>query len=206
MYLTLPLPSSVTRTMTVTVFYGDRSGLLTPFTVTVLKHGCCKDLTQTLGAACCLRADECLLLAEVNWSSFSVASFINKESVYIHGCVHVFLNFVLGIILQICSLVKVLHFQFQVYEHRIYRYLDNSLDLSSIKDEDYIVAYRLPKVGAGRTKVEITHRWLERWGFLILTQCIGAMEDYCLVKSAIMPVWHSRVATCMVNVLGGPQT
>ncbi|XP_030454010.2 ubiquitin carboxyl-terminal hydrolase 9-like [Syzygium oleosum] len=115
MYLTLPLPSSVTRTMTVTVFYGDGSGLLTPFTVTVLKHGCCKDLTQTLGAACCLRADECLLLAEV-------------------------------------------------YEHRIYRYLDNSLDLSSIKDEDYIVAYRLPKVGAGRTKVEITHRWLERVG------------------------------------------
>ncbi|KAL3742844.1 hypothetical protein ACJRO7_018193 [Eucalyptus globulus] len=113
MYLTLPLPSSVTRTMIVTVFYGDGSGLPMPFTVTVLKHGCCKDLTQALGAACCLRADECLLLAEV-------------------------------------------------YEHRIYRYLENSLDLSSIKDDDYIVAYRLPKVGAGRTKVEITHRWLER--------------------------------------------
>ncbi|KAF7850092.1 hypothetical protein BT93_L5877 [Corymbia citriodora subsp. variegata] len=113
MYLTLPLPSSVTRTMTVTVFYADGSGLPMPFTVTVLKHGCCKDLTQTLGAACCLRADECLLLAEV-------------------------------------------------YDHRIYRYLDSSLDLSSIKDDDYIVAYRLPKVGAGRTKVEITHRWLER--------------------------------------------
>lgn len=65
MYLTLPLPSSVTRTMTVTVFYGDGSGLPMPYTVTVLKHGCCKDLIQALGAACCLRPDESLLLAEV---------------------------------------------------------------------------------------------------------------------------------------------
>lgn len=65
MYLSLPLPSTVTRTMTVTVFYGDGSGLPMPYTVTVLKHGCCRDLNHALGTACCLKSDEMLLLAEV---------------------------------------------------------------------------------------------------------------------------------------------
>ncbi|KAF5477969.1 hypothetical protein F2P56_004572 [Juglans regia] len=65
MYLSLPMPSTVTRTMTVTMFYGDGSGLPKPYTVTVPKHGCCKDLSQALGTACCLKGDESLLLAEV---------------------------------------------------------------------------------------------------------------------------------------------
>ncbi|KAF5962211.1 hypothetical protein HYC85_003420 [Camellia sinensis] len=52
-------------TMTVTVFYDDGSGLPAQYTVTVLKHGCCKDLSQALSTACCLRSDESLLLAEV---------------------------------------------------------------------------------------------------------------------------------------------
>lgn len=65
MYLSLPLPSTIMRTMTVTVFYGDGSGLPMPFTVSVLKSGLCKDLLQALGTACCLRSDEILLLAEV---------------------------------------------------------------------------------------------------------------------------------------------
>ncbi|XP_027186037.2 putative ubiquitin carboxyl-terminal hydrolase 11 [Cicer arietinum] len=65
MYLSLPLPSTVTRTMTVTVFYCDGSGLPMPYTVTVLKNGCCRDLCQVLGTACCLKSDEMLLLAEV---------------------------------------------------------------------------------------------------------------------------------------------
>ncbi|XP_044477487.1 ubiquitin carboxyl-terminal hydrolase 9-like [Mangifera indica] len=65
MYLTLPLPSTVTRTMTVTVFYADGSGLPMPFTVTVMKHGCCKDLVSALSTACCLKSNESLLLAEV---------------------------------------------------------------------------------------------------------------------------------------------
>ncbi|KAI8000010.1 Ubiquitin carboxyl-terminal hydrolase 9 [Camellia lanceoleosa] len=47
MYLSLPLPSIATRTMTVTVFYGDGSGLPTQYTVTILKHGCCKDLDRS---------------------------------------------------------------------------------------------------------------------------------------------------------------
>ena len=65
MYLSLPLPSTATRSMTVTVFYGDGSSLPMPFTVNVIKHGCCKDLYQALGIACCVGSDETLILAEV---------------------------------------------------------------------------------------------------------------------------------------------
>lgn len=66
MYLSLPLPSIATRSMTVTVLYGDGSSLPMPFTVNVLKQGSCKDLIQALGIACGLHTDEYLLLAEVN--------------------------------------------------------------------------------------------------------------------------------------------
>nr|KYP74568.1 Ubiquitin carboxyl-terminal hydrolase 10 [Cajanus cajan] len=114
MYLSLPLPSTVTRMMTVTVFYCDGSGLPMPYTVSVLKHGCCRDLCQVLGTACCLKSDEMLLLAEV-------------------------------------------------YEHKIYRYLENPLEpLSSIKDDEHIVAYRV-KSGARKKKLEIMHRWLDKF-------------------------------------------
>ncbi|KAF6157738.1 hypothetical protein GIB67_037311 [Kingdonia uniflora] len=46
MYLSLPLPSTVTREITATVFYGDSTALPMPFTVTVLKDGSCKDLLE----------------------------------------------------------------------------------------------------------------------------------------------------------------
>ncbi|KAL1213003.1 putative ubiquitin carboxyl-terminal hydrolase 11 [Cardamine amara subsp. amara] len=65
MYLSLPLPSSRTRSMTVTVFYGDGSHLPMPYTVTVPKDGTCRDLSNALGTACCLNNDESLLLAEI---------------------------------------------------------------------------------------------------------------------------------------------
>ncbi|KDP25220.1 hypothetical protein JCGZ_20376 [Jatropha curcas] len=110
MYLSLPLPSTVTRSMTVTVFYGDGSGLPMPYTVSVLKNGHCRDLIQALVAACCLRSDESLLLAEV-------------------------------------------------YDHRIYRLFENPFEsLTSIKDEEYIVAYRLSQKGIGKRKLEIVHQ------------------------------------------------
>ncbi|KAL6571157.1 Ubiquitin carboxyl-terminal hydrolase 9 [Orobanche hederae] len=110
MYLSLPLPSTVTRSMTVTVFYGDGSGLPMPYTVSMLKHGNCRDLSQVLAGACCLRSDESLLLAEV-------------------------------------------------YEHKIYRLLETpSEPLVSIKDEDHIVAYRLPGKLTEKKKLEIVHR------------------------------------------------
>lgn len=50
----------------------------------------------------------------------------------------------------------------QVYEHKIYRYLENPVELlSSIKDDEHIVAYRMKK-GAQKTKLEIIHRCLDR--------------------------------------------
>ncbi|PIN10414.1 Ubiquitin C-terminal hydrolase [Handroanthus impetiginosus] len=129
MYLSLPLPSTATRSMTITVFYCDGSGLPMPFTVSVLKQGCCKDLKQALGIACCLRSDEYLLLAEV-------------------------------------------------YEHRIYRYLENPSDpLATIKDDEHIVAYRLPKREADLTRVEICHRYQEIERKPFLTPLVTILED-----------------------------
>ncbi|XP_021900361.1 ubiquitin carboxyl-terminal hydrolase 9-like isoform X1 [Carica papaya] len=117
MYLSLPLPSMVTRSMTVTVFYGDGSHLPMPYTVTVPKHGLCKDLILALGTACCLNSDETLLLAEI-------------------------------------------------YDHRIYRYLENPVEpLNSIKDDEHIVAYRFHRKVVGKVKVEIYHGWQENVDF-----------------------------------------
>ncbi|XP_023770478.1 ubiquitin carboxyl-terminal hydrolase 9 [Lactuca sativa] len=112
MYLSLPLPSTATRSMTVTVFYGDGSSLPMPFTVTVSKHGCCKDLFQALCTACCLESDETLILAEV-------------------------------------------------YDHGIYKLLENGDSLHTVKDEEFIVAYRLSKKQSEFPKLEICHRYLE---------------------------------------------
>ncbi|XP_062109662.1 putative ubiquitin carboxyl-terminal hydrolase 11 [Humulus lupulus] len=90
MYLSLPLPSTATRQITVTVFYGDGSGLPMLYTVSLLKQGCCKDLSEQLSNACCLNADEILLLAEV-------------------------------------------------YEHKIFRYLENPSELlAPIKEDDHL--------------------------------------------------------------------
>ncbi|KAF6168244.1 hypothetical protein GIB67_011629 [Kingdonia uniflora] len=66
MYFSLPLPSTVTPEITVTVFYGDGTALPMPFSVTVLKDGSCKDLLETLSVECYLRSDKTLLLAEVH--------------------------------------------------------------------------------------------------------------------------------------------
>jgi hypothetical protein len=65
MYLSLPLPSTVTRSITVTVFNGSGDGLPMSFAVTVPKAGYCKDLSCALATACCLKNSEALLLAEV---------------------------------------------------------------------------------------------------------------------------------------------
>ncbi|XP_062111877.1 ubiquitin carboxyl-terminal hydrolase 5 isoform X2 [Humulus lupulus] len=65
MYLSLPLQSTVTRTMTVTVFTCDGSALPTACTVTVPKQGRCRDLVQALSNACSLKPSEKLLLVEV---------------------------------------------------------------------------------------------------------------------------------------------
>ncbi|KAI8562828.1 hypothetical protein RHMOL_Rhmol03G0065500 [Rhododendron molle] len=97
MYLSLPLPSTTMRTITLTVLHTDGTALPFPVTVTVPKDGRCKDLVQALSTACCLRDDETFLVAEI-------------------------------------------------YNNRIIQTLDEasgSIDL--IRDNDRLVAYRLPK-------------------------------------------------------------
>ncbi|KAJ9554852.1 hypothetical protein OSB04_009466 [Centaurea solstitialis] len=64
-YLSLPLPSTTMRTMTLTVLSTDGTTLPIPVTVTVPKYGKFKDLIQALSTACSLREDETLLVAEI---------------------------------------------------------------------------------------------------------------------------------------------
>lgn len=73
MYLSLPLPSTTTRTLTVRLFSSDGSAPPTPYTVTVPKQGRCKDLISAIGKTCNLRNDERLLLTELyNYRQFRI--------------------------------------------------------------------------------------------------------------------------------------
>ncbi|XP_051113373.1 ubiquitin carboxyl-terminal hydrolase 8 [Andrographis paniculata] len=65
MYLSLPLPSTSMRTMTLTVVQADGSSKPSSFTVNVPKNGKLEDLTQALSTACSLRIDETLVIAEI---------------------------------------------------------------------------------------------------------------------------------------------
>ncbi|KAL2930555.1 Ubiquitin carboxyl-terminal hydrolase 5 [Bienertia sinuspersici] len=65
MYLSLPLQSTATRPLTVTIFSSDGRLLPNVCTVTVPKQGRCRDLIQALSAACSLKPNEKLLLAEI---------------------------------------------------------------------------------------------------------------------------------------------
>jgi hypothetical protein len=58
-----------------------------PYTVNVLKHGCCRDLGQALGTACCLKSDEMLLLAEASASqkSYIYCWLFYLTSILFHG-------------------------------------------------------------------------------------------------------------------------
>lgn len=97
MYLSLPLPSTTTRTMNLTVMSTDGSTMPLPITVSVPKYGKYEDLIQALTIACSLGVDETLLVAEV-------------------------------------------------YNSRIIRFVEERADLLSlIRDDDRLVAYRLPK-------------------------------------------------------------
>jgi hypothetical protein len=51
----------------------------------------------------------------------------------------------------------------QVYDHKIFRYLENPIEsLISIKDEDLIVAYRLPAGHNKLVRLEIVHQRADR--------------------------------------------
>ncbi|XP_061362460.1 ubiquitin carboxyl-terminal hydrolase 8-like isoform X2 [Gastrolobium bilobum] len=65
MYLSLPLPSTTIRTMTVTVMSTDGITFPIPLTVTVPECGTLEDLIGTLSVSCSLRDDETLLVAEI---------------------------------------------------------------------------------------------------------------------------------------------
>ncbi|PVH63453.1 hypothetical protein PAHAL_2G031500 [Panicum hallii] len=65
MYLSLPVPSTAKRAMTVTVFSTDGSREPCSYDVNVPKFGTLSDLVQALSIACLLGDDEILLVAEV---------------------------------------------------------------------------------------------------------------------------------------------
>ena len=73
--------------MTITVLYGSGSALPRPYTVTVLKHGFCKDLIEALSTECCLKTVESILLAEVSFTSgvfniFSIEVVLQLSSLF----------------------------------------------------------------------------------------------------------------------------
>ncbi|XP_078441070.1 ubiquitin-specific protease 5 [Wolffia australiana] len=114
MYLSLPLQSAHSRSMTVTVFASDGSAPPTPCTVSVPKQGRCKDLTQAISTACSVKNGERILLAEIRG-------------------------------------------------HLIHRFLEDPLVLlSTIKDDDHLAAYRLPKKTADAVYLQLIHRH-EEW-------------------------------------------
>ncbi|KAK4785877.1 hypothetical protein SAY86_002566 [Trapa natans] len=113
MYLSLPLPSTMMRTMTLTVVSLDGRAKPSAYTITVPKNGKFEDLIQALSAACSLGIDETLLVVEV-------------------------------------------------YNNHIIRFLDDPSDfLKLIRDEDRLVAYRLPKESEEVPLVVFTHQTID---------------------------------------------
>ncbi|CAN1277741.1 Ubiquitin carboxyl-terminal hydrolase 8 [Linum perenne] len=114
MYLSLPLPSTTMRTMTLTVLGADGTFTPSPVTVTVPNCGRLKDLTEALSTACSLRSDETLLLAEI-------------------------------------------------YKNKIFSFFDDPTgSLALIRDDDTLVAYRLPKESEASPLVVFTHKRAEK--------------------------------------------
>ncbi|KAL6559087.1 hypothetical protein OROHE_006456 [Orobanche hederae] len=110
MYLSLPLPSSTLRTMTVTILSTDGTTLPHPVTIRLPDNGTFKDLVEALGVACSLRDNETLLIAEI-------------------------------------------------YNNKIFRILDDPSDsIELIRDNDELVAYRLPKCMDGSRLVVFMHQ------------------------------------------------
>ncbi|PNS98266.2 hypothetical protein POPTR_016G067400v4 [Populus trichocarpa] len=115
MYLSLPLPSTTMRTMTLTVLSTDGRNLPSPITVTVPKCGRLKDLIGALSIACSSRdIDEMLMVVEI-------------------------------------------------YKNKIFRPTTKPSDsVALIRDEDKLVAYRLPKDNQNSLLVVFMHERVER--------------------------------------------
>ncbi|XP_012074283.1 ubiquitin carboxyl-terminal hydrolase 8 isoform X2 [Jatropha curcas] len=114
MYLSLPLPSTSMRTMTLTVVSTDGFTLPYPITVSVPKCGRLKDLIEALSTACSLRNDERLLVAEI-------------------------------------------------YRNKVFRFLEEPSDsLALIRDDDKLVAYRLPRNNDTSPLVVFLHEVMDK--------------------------------------------
>ncbi|XP_047313700.1 ubiquitin carboxyl-terminal hydrolase 5 [Impatiens glandulifera] len=114
MYLSLPLQSTTTRSMTVTVFTCDGFALPNVCTVSVPKQGRCRDLIQAISNSSSLKHNEKLLLAEIRG-------------------------------------------------HLIHKFLEDPLiSLSSIKDDDHIAAYKIPKSTKNTKYLQLVHRREEK--------------------------------------------
>lgn len=150
MYLSLPLPSTTMRTMTVTLLSSDGSAPPSPLTVTVPKFGRCKDLIQTLSTSISLGDDETLFVAEV-------------------------------------------------FNHCILRSLEDPSDsLALIRDDDCLVACRLPKEFENSLLVVFMHQRCERqFGFRMGRPCwslfgiplvarISGLSDGSQIRDAYM--------------------
>lgn len=127
--------------MTVTVLSGDGRCLPMPSTVTVPKNGNCRDLSQALTIECGLASSEDLLLAEVKFLNSFIACLVFTA--------------------KTLEFYKQL-FIMQVFENEIYKYLEFYDSLPSIKDEDRLVAYRLPTNYKELLRLEVMHRKTER--------------------------------------------
>ncbi|KAH7285349.1 hypothetical protein KP509_33G024300 [Ceratopteris richardii] len=66
MYLSLPLPSTATRTLSIKLFSTDGISPPATYTVTVGKQSRCKDVIAALSKVCSLQGDERILLTEGN--------------------------------------------------------------------------------------------------------------------------------------------
>lgn len=140
MYLSLPLPSTSVRSMTLRVFTCDGITLPSTFTLSVPKSGRLKDLIDALSTACSLREDETLLVAEV-------------------------------------------------YKNRIFRLLEDPSDsLALIRNEDKLVAYRLPRDSEPSKLIVYVHQQSETHdnsGKLILgsktfgVPFVARVPDFC---------------------------
>lgn len=80
MCLSLPLPSTNMRRMTITVFSTNGTKKPSAFTINVPKFGKLKDIIQALSIACSLRDDETLLIAQV----YSMASIFPFSEVLVY--------------------------------------------------------------------------------------------------------------------------
>lgn len=155
MYLSLPLPTTSMRSMTLTVFSSDGNAKPFPCTIMIPKYGNCSDLIQSLSNACSLKDDESILVGEVCHGIFFTGwtlSFIVFHSLIPFFFVYLTLSFTILILANFL----------QVYSNQIIRFLDEPLDsLSLIRDGDQLVAYRLPKDLDSSPLVVFTHELLD---------------------------------------------